>query len=199
MLRFLLDSSVSSNLEFLGNFLRSILDEEDFSSPIRCTPNDLPSIIVVSEIQALVVTQVMHILNFVVLNSASPFRTQSNITFSALNFHHDQPVELFVRGVLGDLFHQNRILFESDDNDSSYCFVDFFLTLTLPTPSLCLPASSACPRFPESDFLCFLSEEQGHLEKSAKQRFHTLWEHRTIQCCRVWFLRSQRYCHGLDR
>ena len=37
LLRFPLDSSVSSILKFLGNFLRSVLDEDDFSSPIRHT------------------------------------------------------------------------------------------------------------------------------------------------------------------
>ena len=36
-LRFPLDSTVSSILQFLGNVLRSLPDEDDFSSPFRCT------------------------------------------------------------------------------------------------------------------------------------------------------------------
>ena len=122
--------------------MRSILGEDDSSCPIRCTngfsrvergvPNELPLIVVVSEIQAHVVTQIVHILNSFVLNSGSPCCTQSNIIFSELNFHHEKLVELFVQGVLGDLVHQNRILFESDDNDSLYCSCDF-LVIDFPT------------------------------------------------------------------
>ena len=99
LLRFSPDNSVSSILEFLGNFLRNLPGEDDFSSPIRCTnvlshverglPNDSPSLIVVSETQALFVTQVMHILNFFVRSSGSACCTQSNLIFSELNFHHE--------------------------------------------------------------------------------------------------------------
>ena len=46
---------------------------------------------------------------------------------------------------------------------------------------------SVLQRFPEACFLCFLSEEQNHHEKRAKQRLQTLWEHRTVQCSRVCF------------
>ena len=98
LLRFPLNSSVSSILQFLGNFMRSFPDEDDFSSPVRCTnvfsrvelglPNDLPLIIVVSEIQALALTHVMHILNFFVLNSGAPCCTQSSLVLSEQNFHH---------------------------------------------------------------------------------------------------------------
>ena len=63
-------------MKIIGNFLRSIPDEDGSSSPLRYTSvfshaeldlsiEYLP-IIVVFEIQALVATQVMHILNFFV-------------------------------------------------------------------------------------------------------------------------------------
>ena len=74
LLRFPLDSSVSSILQLPGNLLRIIPDEDDFSPPTRCTtvfshvaldlPIDWSSITVVSEIQALLVTQIIHIVNF---------------------------------------------------------------------------------------------------------------------------------------
>ena len=83
------------------------------SSPIRYTrvfshaeldlPTEWLSIIVVFEIQALVVTQIMRILNFFALHSGSPWCSQSSIIFSELNFYQEKPVELFVQGVLGDL------------------------------------------------------------------------------------------------
>ena len=50
-------------------------------------PIDWPLIIVVSEIQADVVTQLIRILNFSVPYSGSPYYTQSSIIFSELNFH----------------------------------------------------------------------------------------------------------------
>ena len=90
LLRFSPDSSVSSILQFLGSVLRSILDEDDFSFPSRCTsvsshveldlPIDWPSVIVVFEIQARVMTQIVRILNFFVLNSGSPYSAQLSIT-----------------------------------------------------------------------------------------------------------------------
>ena len=99
LLRFPLGSSVSSLLQFLGNFLHSILDEDSSSSPIRYTgvfshveldlSIDWPLIIVVSEIQAHVVTQVMRILNFFVPNSGSPCCFQSSLFSSELNFHQE--------------------------------------------------------------------------------------------------------------
>ena len=85
---FLLYSSVFSILQFLGNFLRSTPGEDGSSSPIHYTNvlshaeldlsiDWLPAI-VVFEIQALVATQSMHILNFFGLTSGSPCRAQSN-------------------------------------------------------------------------------------------------------------------------
>ena len=107
--------------------MRSNPGQDHYSSPIHHsnvfsrTELDLPidwlSIIVVFEIQPLVATQSMHILNFLALSSGSPGRTQSNIIFSELNFHQEQLVELFVPGLLGDLVHQNRILCESEENE----------------------------------------------------------------------------------
>ena len=84
---------------------------------------DLPSVdwlstVVVFEIQALVVTQTMRILNFFALNFGSPFRTQSSIIFSGLNFHKEWLVKLFVQDFLGDIINQNRILCESEENGS---------------------------------------------------------------------------------
>ena len=99
MLRFPLDSSVSSILQFLGNFLRSILDEDGSSSPIRYTnvfshveldlPIDCLPIIAVFEIQTHVVNQIIRLLKFFALNSGSPCCTQSSIIFSELNFHQE--------------------------------------------------------------------------------------------------------------
>ena len=71
----------------------------------------------VSEIQALVATQLIHILNFFAPNYGSPYRTQSGIIFSELNFHQEQLVEPFVPGLLGDVVHENKILFECEEND----------------------------------------------------------------------------------
>ena len=92
LLHFLLCSSVFFNLQFLGNFLRSIPGEDGSSSPIRYTsvfshaeldlPIDWLPVVVVFEIQALVATQSMHILNFFALSSGSPGRTQSSVIFS---------------------------------------------------------------------------------------------------------------------
>ena len=117
---FLLDSSVFSILQFLGNFLRGIPGEDDSSFPTHCTsvlchaelelPIDWLPAIVVLEIRALVATQLMHILNFFAPNFGSPCLTQSMIIFSELNFNTEPLVELFVPGVLGDLVRQNRIL-----------------------------------------------------------------------------------------
>ena len=97
LLRFPLGSSVPSFFNFLGNFLRSILGADGFSSPFRYSsvfshvgldrPIDWPLIIVVSEIQAHVVTQLMRILKFSVPYSGSPGNTQSCIIFAELNFH----------------------------------------------------------------------------------------------------------------
>ena len=93
------NSSVISILQFLGNFLRSIPGEDDSSSPIihknvfSVAEIDLSfewlSITVVFEIQALVVTRIMRILNFFVPNFGSPCRTRSSIFFSELNFHQE--------------------------------------------------------------------------------------------------------------
>ena len=95
-------------------------------------------------------------------------------------------------GVLGDLVHRKELsvsLMRMTPNTVPTTF----LTSTLQHYSqkrLCLPATFAGPRFPESGFLCFLSEEQGHLEKSAKQRFSL--GTRTIECCRLWvFVKSE--------
>ena len=119
----------------------------------------------------------VHVLDFFIINSGSPCGTQSSIIFSGLNVHQESLVELFVQNVVGDLVHQNRILFEYDENNSLYCSVDLSLTSTLrhSSQNLLLPLFlSVCTLFPEAGSLCFLSEEQTHLEKSAKQRFHTL-------------------------
>ena len=61
-----------------------------------------------------------------------------------------------VQGVLGELVRQNRILCESEENDSQDCSVDFSLTSTLQhwsqnLLSLCLSNN----RFPDACFLCF--------------------------------------------
>ena len=74
ILRFHLARSVSSIVQFLGNFLRSIPGEDGSSSPIRYTnvfshaeldlPIDWPPITAVFETSGLVVTQPMHILSF---------------------------------------------------------------------------------------------------------------------------------------
>ena len=96
-------------------------------------------------------TQIVHFLNFFFLNSVFPCCTQSNRTFSELNFHQELLVELFVGGLLWDLVHENRILFKFDENESLYCSFDFFLTWTLQRLSqnrFCLTASSACPWLP---------------------------------------------------
>ena len=91
----------------------------------------------------------------------------------------------------------------SEENDSSYCSVDFSLTSTLQhwpqrflffSLSLCVQQ-----RFPGACCLCFFPEEETHREKRAKQKFPALWEHRTIQCSRVWFSRSQRCYRNSDR
>ena len=147
---FLLDSSVFSNFQFLGNFLHSFLYEDGSSSPIHFTsvfshaeldlPIDWLPVIVVFEIQALVASPSTHILNFFALSSGSPGRTQSNIIFSELNFHQEQLVELFVPGLLRDLVQQSRILCESEENDSSYCcrrlFFDIDSAPLITEPSL---------------------------------------------------------------
>ena len=83
-----------SILQILGNFLRSIPGEDSSSSPIHYTnvfshaeldlPFDWLPVIVVFEIQALVATQPVHILNFFARSSGSPGRTQSSIIFSKL-------------------------------------------------------------------------------------------------------------------
>ena len=108
--------------------MRGIPGENDSSSPMYCTnafshaeldlPIDWLPVVVVLEIQALVATQSMQILNFFALSSGSPGRTQSCIIFSELTFHQEQLVELFVPGLLGALVHQSRILRESEENDS---------------------------------------------------------------------------------
>ena len=94
LLRFLLGHSVSSILQFLGNFLRSIPGEDDSSSPIHFTsvfshgeldlPIDWPPMIGVFEIQALAVTQLIHIMNFFAPNFGSPCCTQSRFIFCEL-------------------------------------------------------------------------------------------------------------------
>ena len=138
-----LDSSFFSILQILGNILRGNPGEDDSSSPIHYSSVFSHSELDVAyeylprsavfEIQALVVTQMMRILNFFALNLGSPCCTQSSIIFSELNFHLEKLVELFVQGVLGDLVHQNGILCESEENDSKYCSFDFSLTSTLNT------------------------------------------------------------------
>ena len=75
-------------------------------------------VIDVFEIQALVATRSMHILNFFASDFGSPSRTQSREIFSDLNFHQENFVELFVPGLLGGLVHQKRILCESEESDS---------------------------------------------------------------------------------
>ena len=94
-------------------------------------PIDWLSTNVVFEIQAHAVTRIMRILNFFAPKFGSPCCTQSRKNFSELNFHQENPVELFVQSVLGDLVHQNRILCESEENDSQYCSVDFSFTSSL--------------------------------------------------------------------
>ena len=141
LLHFLLCSSVFSTLQFLVNFLRSIPGEDGSSSPIHYASVfsdadvDLPDgwlpIFVVFEIQAHAMARIMRILNFFAPNFGCPCCTQWRKIFSELNFHQENPVELFVQGVLGDLVHQNGILCESEENDSWYCSVDFSLTSTL--------------------------------------------------------------------
>ena len=111
LLLFSLGSGVFSVLQFLGNFLHSILDEDGVSSPILYKsgfslveldlPNEWPLIISVSEIQAHVVTQLMRILNLSVSYAGSPCCNPSSIIFVELNFHQELLVELFVQGVLG--------------------------------------------------------------------------------------------------
>ena len=49
---------------------------------------------------------------------------------------------------------------------------------------------------PNACFLCFLSEEQNHHEKRAKQRIQTLWEHRKVLCSRVFFEKSEKLWFG---
>ena len=60
----------------------------------------------------------MHILNFFDPNFGSSCCTDPNIIFSELSFYQEQLVELFVPGLLRDFVHQNRILCESEENDS---------------------------------------------------------------------------------
>ena len=141
LLHFRLYSTVFSILQFLGNFLRSIPGEDGSSSPIHDTsvfsdaglylPNDWLSMIVVFEIQAHAVTRIVNILNFFAPNFGSPCCTQSSIIFSELMFRQENPVELSVQSVLGDLVHQKRILCESEESDSQYCSADYSLTSTL--------------------------------------------------------------------
>ena len=74
---FLPDGSISSILQFLGNFLHSFLDEDGPASPICYAtafshveldlPIDWLPIIVVFEVQAHAVTRIMRILNFFAL------------------------------------------------------------------------------------------------------------------------------------
>ena len=128
LLLILLCSSVFSILQILGNSLRSIPGEDGSSSPTHHTsvfsrveldlPIDWLPVIVVFEIQALVATQSTHILNFFAPSSGSLCCTHSDVIFSELNFCQEQLVQLFVPDVLGDLVHQNRILCESEENDS---------------------------------------------------------------------------------
>ena len=128
LLHLLLYISVSSILQFLGNVLRSILGEDGSSSPIHsisvCShaeldlPIDELPVIVVSQIQALVATRLINVLNFFAPNSGSPCRTQSGIIFSELIFHQEQLVGPFVPCLLGDIVHENKILCESEENDS---------------------------------------------------------------------------------
>ena len=125
---FFFAAASSQFFNFLATFLRSIPGEDGSSSPIHYTSVfshaeldlsiDWLPVILVIELQALVSAQSMHILNFFALSSGSPCHTQSSIIFSGLNFHQEQLVELFVPGLLGDLVHQNRILCESEENDS---------------------------------------------------------------------------------
>ena len=159
-LRFPLGISVSSILQFLGNFLHSIPDEDGSSSPIRYTSvfSHVEPDLRIDLLPIIVVTQLMRLLNFFALSSGSPCCTQSSINFSGLNFNQAELVDLFVHDVLGDLVHQNRILFESDESNSLYCAVDFFdidspTLITEPSPSSLL---SVCTRFPEAGFLFFL-------------------------------------------
>ena len=96
LLRFLTESNVFSILQFLGNFSRSSLVADDSFAPTRHThlfflvepdlPIDLLDATVIFGIQAHVVTQLMHILNFFVPNLWSPWHIQSNTIFSELNF-----------------------------------------------------------------------------------------------------------------
>ena len=102
--------------------------EDGSSAPIHYTsvfshaeldlPIDWLPVIVVFEIQALVATQLMHILIFFALSSEPPGRIESNIIFSELNYHQEELVQLFVPGLLGDFVHQKKILCESEENDS---------------------------------------------------------------------------------
>ena len=90
------DSSVCSILQFLDNFLHSILDEDGPSSPICYTnvfshaelalPIDWLPIIVIFEVQAHAVTLIIRILNFFVPNFGSPCCTHSDTILSELNF-----------------------------------------------------------------------------------------------------------------
>ena len=89
LLHVLLYSSVFSILQLLGNFLRSIPGEDGSSSPIHCThvfshtEQDLPidwlPVLVVFEVQALVATQSLQILNFDVMMTSTPAPTLERV------------------------------------------------------------------------------------------------------------------------
>ena len=145
--------------------------------------NESLPIIVVLEIQALVAARIMHILNFFVPNSGSSGRTHSDLIFSELNFHQQQLVELFVRGVLVDLIHQNRTSWDTPKQDllreSSetlipfrWPFFDIDYATLITKPSFFL---SVKQRFPD----CMLS-------------LHSIWRAKIF----VRNVRNRRFKHG---
>ena len=133
---FLLCSSVFSILQFLGNFLHSIPGEDGsihHTSVLSHAQLDLP-------IDWLPVNCRLwdpssrrdSIDAYSEFHRSEISRSYSvEYNFSGLNFYQEQLVGLFVSGLLGDLVHQNRILCESEENDSKHCSVDFSLTSTL--------------------------------------------------------------------
>ena len=162
-------------------------------------PIDWLPVIVVFEIQTLVATQSTHILEFLrskvwIFRSyslswiftktgllSSSFKMFSEISFIRQEFPASQKRMTPNTVPSTFLWHQ----FCNTDHRT----FSFFFSL-----SLCLAIG-----LPMHAFFCLLFEEQNHHEKRAKQRFQTLWEHRTVQCYRVCFSRSQRFHRGLDR
>ena len=101
------------------------------------------------------------------------------------------------------LVHQNRILCGSEENDSQYCSVDFSVTSTLQHRSqnllFLLSLSLSCNGSLRHAFLAFSLKSKLTMRNVRNRGFKHMWAHRTIQCTRVWFSRSQRCYRSLDR